>query len=146
NQLIVNGVSTADFSFPIFVTENAGFIYAKKKNNLIETMYGSGAIKDEIHAWPPVQKHYQLYCPTATLSEMRLIKSWAADYGKLISSDEIDVFYEIVDVVIDDTPIDRISGYRADITFTTQPFGYEHNQRVREYRNGQEFINHTNAP
>lgn len=146
NQLIVDGVSTNDFSFPIFVTSNAGFVYAKKKNQIIETAFGSGGIKDEVKAWPPISKPYTLYCPTASLGDMRHIKAWAKDHGKLVSSDERDVFYEILDVSIEDTPINNISGYEINITFTTQPFGYEQTQLTREYENGKKFVNRTNAP
>lgn len=146
NQLTVDGISTDSFTFPVYVTKNAGFVYAKKKNIITETDYGTGGNKTSVRSWPTIEKSYQLYCPTASLIEMRRIKSWAKDNGKLISSDEPDVFYEILDVSIDNTRIHDISGYLIDITFTTQPFGYEHVQDIKTYNNGDIFINTTNAP
>lgn len=146
NQLIVDGWSTADFSFPVFVEENDGFQYPKKKNRLIETDYATGAIKDEIKAWPSISKDYVLYCPTATLKDMREIKRWAKDTGNLRASDEPDVYYEILDVAIDKTKIDDISGYRISLHFTTQPFGFELNPDKLTLKNGDTFFNRTNAP
>lgn len=146
NQLIVDGESTADFPFEVFVTKNAGFVYAKKKNKLIETEYGTGAIKENINAWPPILKGYQLYCPTATLQDLRHVKIWAKDTGQLVASDEIDVYYEILDVTIEDAKIHEVSGYQLDITFTTQPFGFEHYPPTNTYLTGSTIDNDTNAP
>lgn len=145
NELIVNGKSTADFPFLVFVERNDGFNFSKKKNQLIETEYTTGAIKHEINAWAPITKEYELYCPTATLKEMREIKAWAKDYGQLIASDEPDVFYEILDVDILPSEIDRISGYRAVVRFVTNPFGFETEQETITYQNGETLVNHTNA-
>lgn len=146
NALSVNGKSTADFPFLIYVERNDGFRFAKKKNQLIETEYTIGAAKNTVEAWPAISKEYVLYCPTATLKDMRQIKLWAEDHGKLIASDEPDVFYEILDVEIGHSPIDDITGYRIEIVFTVQPFGFELNQPVKTYRNGDVMVNHTNAP
>lgn len=126
--------------------KNDGFQFSKKKNQLIETEYTTGAIKNEVRAWSPIIKSYVLYCPTATLREMRLIKLWAKDYGRLISSDEADVFYEILDVEIDRAPIDDIAGYRVTVQFTTEPFGYEIDRQEVTLNDGDTIMNHTNAP
>lgn len=146
NALKVNDKSTANFPFPVFVEKNDGFQFPKKKNKLIETEYSTGAIKEAINAWPPIEKNYDLYCPTASLKDMRQIKLWAKDSGKLIAADEPDVFYEILDVSIGSSRIDDISGYRIAVTFVTNPFGYELEQKTKTYMNGQKIINHTNAP
>lgn len=146
NELKVNGQSTGDFSFPVFVEGNDGFRSPKKKNRLMETDHSTGANKDEVRAWPPIPKEYTIYCPTATLKDMRQIKSWAKDYGQLIASDEPDVFYEILDVELAHSPVDAIAGYRVDIVFTTNPFGYELEQVTNSYTDGQSITNHTNAP
>lgn len=146
NELIVNGMSTADFSFPVYVERNDGFQSPKKKNQLIETQYTTGAIKNEVNAWPPVTKEYGLYCPTATLKELRQIKLWAKDHGHMIADDEPDVFYEILDVDMGRSEIDRIAGYRITIRFTVNPFGYELDQKLSAYQDGEVITNHTNAP
>ena len=146
NELIVNGKSTADFSFDVYVTSNAGYNYAKKKNTLFETTYGTGAIKNEINAYPPIEKSYTLYCPNATLQDMREITTWASDNGKLIASDESDVFYEILDVGITDAPLHEVRCYQVDIIFTTMPFGYELYEQVSSLTGGSVVVNHTNAP
>lgn len=146
NALKVNDKSTADFPFPVFVEKNDGFHSPKKKNRLIETDYSTGAIKEAVNAWPPIEKEYEIYCPTASLKDMRQIKLWAKDSGKLIASDEPDVFYEILDVNIGHSVIDAIAGYRVAITFITNPFGYELQQKTKTYTSGSKIINHTNAP
>lgn len=146
NALRIDDKSTGDFLFPVFVEKNDGFRFPKKKNKLIETDYSTGAIKEDINAWPPIEKGYSLYCPTASLKEMRQIKLWAKDTGKLIAADEPDVFYEILDVDIGNSVIDDISGYRIEIVFVTNPFGYEINQNTKTYTSGQTITNHTNAP
>lgn len=146
NALKVNDKSTADFPFPVFVEKNDGFRSPKKKNKLIETEYSTGAIKEAVNAWPPIEKEYQLYCPTASLKDMRQIKLWAKDSGRLIAGDEPDVFYEILDVDIGHSVIDDIAGYRVVITFVTNPFGYELQQKTKTYTNGSKITNHTNAP
>jgi phage-related protein len=164
NELIINGKSSADFPFTVYVTANAGFNYARKKNVLTETTYGTGAIKNAIDAYPPIQKPYSIYCPSATLQDMREITTWIADEGKLIASDESDVFYEILDVEVSDAPLEATGGYMLDLVFTTMPFGYEINQRTGVYwdkspdplltRMGTDLVfvgdgklfNHTNAP
>lgn len=146
DELIVNGRSSVDFDFPIFVEQNDGFRFPKKKNKLIETEYSTGAIKDTVNAWPPIPKEYLLHCPTATLKDMRKIKLWAEDNGRLIAADEPDVFYEILDVEIPHSPIADTHGYQINIIFTVQPFGFELNPQVRTYQNGSTIVNHTNAP
>ena len=146
NELIVNGKSTADFPFEVYVMNNAGFNYAKKKNTLTETLYGSGAIKNEVNAYPPIQKQYTIYCPNATLQDMRVVTAWVADSGRLIASDESDVFYEILDVEITDAPLHEVRGYEVEAIFTTMPFGYEHNQQKKTFANGDVLDNNTNAP
>lgn len=146
NALKVNDKSTANLPFPVFVEKNDGFQFPKKKNKLIETEYSTGAIKEAINAWPPIEKTYDLYCPTASLKDMRQIKLWAKDSGKLIAADEPNLFYEILDVSIGNSRIDDISGYRIAVTFVTNPFGYELEQETKTYTNGQKIINHTNAP
>lgn len=130
----------------MFVEVNDGFNYAKKKNKLIETDYSTGAIKESVNAWSPIEKSYELYCPTANLQDMRKIKAWASDTGKLIAADEPDVFYEILDVYIGQSIIDPISGYRIKITFITNPFAYELEQVNKVYTSGSTIVNHTNAP
>lgn len=146
NALKVNGKSTADFPFPVYVEVNDGFRFAKKKNKLIETDHSTGAIKETVNAWSPLEKIYELYCPTANLKDMRKIKLWAKDSGQLIAADEPDVFYEILDVDIGHSVIDNIAGYRITITFMTNPFGYEIEQKTKMYTNGSTIVNHTNAP
>lgn len=146
NELIVNGKSTADFPFDVYVTNNAGYNYAKKKNVLFESTYGTGAAKNEINAYPPIQKSYTIYCPDATLQDMRQITTWAKDEGQLIASDEPDVYYEILDVVITDAPLHDVRGYLVEITFTTMPFGYELFQTTRRIVGNGSIFNHTNAP
>lgn len=146
NELIVNGESTADFPFKVYVTNNAGYNYAKKKNILFETTYGTGVIKNEINAYPPIQKTYTIYCPDATLQDMRQITTWASDSGKLIASDESDVFYEILDVNITDASLHEVAGYQVEIIFTTMPFGYEHTQQKKTFVSGDVLDNDTNAP
>lgn len=146
NELIINNISTDSFPFPIYVETNDGFRMPVKKNKLFETEYTTGAIKDNIQAWSPIPKEYNLYCPTATLKDLRKLKLWAKDYGKLIASDEPDVYYEILDVSMDHSIIDNISGYRINIVFTCQPFGFEMNQLTKTYRTGGKITNHTNAP
>lgn len=146
NELIINGRSSADFPFTVYVTANAGFNYARKKNVLFETSHGTGAIKNEINAYPPIQKPYSIYCPSATLQDMREITTWIADEGKLIASDESDVFYEILDVEVSDAPLESTGGYMLDIIFTTMPFGYEHIHSLRSFNGGESLYNHTNAP
>lgn len=146
NALTVSGKSTSEFPFLVYVEKNDGFRFPKKKNQLTETTYSTGAIKNDIRAWPPIPKSYTLYCPTASLKDMRQIKAWAVDHGELVAADEPDVFYEILDVDIADSPIDDIAGYRVDLVFTVQPFGYELNQESKNYTNGQQMVNHTNAP
>ena len=146
NELIINGRSSADFPFTVYVTNNAGYNYARKKNVLTETTYGTGAMKNTIDAYPPIQKPYSIYCPSATLQDMREITTWIADEGKLVASDESDVFYEILDVEVSDAPLEATGGYMLDLVFTTMPFGYEVYQGLASYRNGNALINHTNAP
>lgn len=146
NELIVNGKSTADFPFDVYVTSNAGYNYAKKKNILFENTYGTGAIKREVNAYPPIQKPYTIYSPTATLQDMREITAWATDTGTLVASDESDVYYEVLDVNITDTQLHEVRGYAVTITFTTMPFGYEHGQSIRRFIGGEALFNHTNAP
>lgn len=146
NELIVNGKSTADFSFDVYVTRNAGYNYAKKKNVLFESTYGTGASKNEINAYPPIEKTYTIHCPFATLQDMREITTWASDSGTLIPSDEPDVFYEILDVNVTDARIHEVTGYLIDVIFTTMPFGYELYEQVRSLKSGDTIINHTNAP
>lgn len=146
NALSVNGKSTADFPFLVYVEKNDGFRYPKKKNQLIETEYTTGASKNTVEAWPPIPKEYTLYCPTATLKDMRQVKLWAVDHGKLIPGDEPDVFYEILDVDMEHSLIDRITGYRVNITFMVQPFGFELSQSINIYRTNSVIENHTNAP
>ena len=146
NELIVNGKSTADFSFDVYVTRNAGYNYAKKKNMLFENTYGTGAIKNEVNAYPPIEKVYTIHCPFATLQDMREITTWASDSGTLIPSDEPDVYYEILDVYITDARIHEVTGYLIDVIFTTMPFGYEHGQSLRRFIGGESLYNHTNAP
>ena len=146
NELIINGKSSADFPFTVYVTNNAGYNYAKKKNILFEATYGTGAIKNEIDAYPPIQKPYSIYCPTATLQDMREVTMWIADEGKLVASDESDVFYEILDVEVSDAPLEATGGYMLDIVFTTMPFGYELTPSIRRFNGGESLYNHTNAP
>lgn len=146
NQIIVNGVSTQDFPFKTAVTENAGFSFSRKKSKIIETPYVSGGIKDDINAWSVMNKSYRIYCFTDNVKDLREVKLWAKDYGKLVSGDELDVFYEILSVSIDDSKMERGTGYYLDITFTCQPFGFELNQSTRTYRTGDKITNHTNAP
>ena len=146
NELIINGKSSADFPFTVYVTANAGFNYARKKNVLTETTYGTGAMKNTIDAYPPIQKPYSIYCPSATLQDMREITTWIADEGKLVASDESDVYYEILDVEVSDAPLEATGGYMLDIIFTTMPFGYEHLNSLRSFSGGESFYNHTNAP
>ena len=146
NELIINGKSSADFPFTVYVTNNAGYNYAKKKNVLFETTYGTGAIKNKIDAYPPIQKPYSIYCPTATLQDMREVTTWIADEGKLIASDESDVYYEILDVEVSNAPLEATGGYMLDIIFTTMPFGYEHTSQFYSLGNGASIYNHTNAP
>ena len=146
NELIVNGKSTADFSFDVYVTKNAGYNYAKKKNMLFENTYGTGAIKNEVNAYPPIEKVYTIHCPFATLQDMREITTWASDSGTLIPSDEPDVYYEILDVYITDARIHEVTGYLVDVVFTTMPFGYELYEQTRRLTNGDSVMNHTNAP
>lgn len=146
NALTVNGKSTSEFPFLVYVEKNDGFRFPKKKNQLNETIYSTGATKNDIRAWPPIPKNYTLYCPTASLKEMRQIKAWATDNGQLIAADEPDVFYEILDVDIAHSPVDNITGYRVEIAFTVEPFGYELDQVTKTYTSGQQITNHTNAP
>lgn len=146
NALTVNDVSTAEFPFMIYVEKNDGFRYPQKKNQLIETEYTTGASKNTIEAWETIPKGYTLYCPTATLKDMRQIKLWATDSGYLIAGDEPDVRYEIVDVAIDHSQMSTGGGYRINITFTTQPFGFELEQPINTYQNNSTIRNHTNAP
>lgn len=146
NELIINGRSSADFPFTVYVTANAGFNYARKKNVLTETTYGTGAMKNTIDAYPPIQKPYSIYCPSATLQDMREITTWIADEGKLVASDESDVFYEILDVEVSDAPLEATGGYMLDLVFTTMPFGYEHIHSLRSFSGGESLYNHTNAP
>lgn len=146
NELIINGKSSADFPFTVYVTNNAGYNYAKKKNVLFETTHGTGATKNEINAYPPIQKPYSIYCPSATLQDMREITTWIADEGKLVASDESDVFYEILDVEVSDAPLEATGGYMLDIVFTTMPFGYELTSSIRRFNGGESLYNHTNAP
>ena len=146
NQLTVNDKSTGDFDFPIFVEKNDGFRVPKKKNLLYESDRATGAKKLPVNAWPPIPKTYVLYCPTATLQDLRGIKLWASDDGKLIAADEPDVFYEIIDVDFEHSPLDDIAGYRIVVTFVVQPFGYELGQQTKTYQNGDTITNHTNAP
>lgn len=142
----MNGKSTADFPFLVYVEKNDGFRFPKKKNQLFETEYSTGAAKNTVEAWSPIPKSYVLSCPTATLKDMRQIKLWAEDHGRLIAADEPDVFYEILDVEIPHSPIDDITGYRIEVNFTVQPFGFELNQSTKTYHNGDVISNHTNAP
>ena len=146
NELIINGRSSADFPFTVYVTNNAGYNYVKKKNVLFETTHGTGATKNEINAYPPIQKPYSIYCPSATLQDMREITTWIADEGKLVASDESDVFYEILDVEVSDAPLEATGGYMLDLVFTTMPFGYEHLNSLRSFSGGESLYNHTNAP
>lgn len=146
NELIINGKSTADFPFDVYVTKNAGYNYAKKKNVLFENTYGTGAIKNENNAYPPIDKPYTLYFPYATLQDMREVTRWISDSGTLIASDESDVFYEILDVNVADTPLHEVTGYQVELVFTTMPFGYEHNGSVKQFLDGETLINSTNAP
>lgn len=146
NALIVNGVSTASFDFKVYVQHNDGFRLPKKKNRLIETEYTTGAIKDNIKAYPPIEKEYTLFCMTKDLKDLRKIKAWAKDYGELIAADEPDVFYEIVDVKIGHSRMDTLPGYQLEVTFTVQPFGFEIGQNSVTYYDGHVIANHTNAP
>lgn len=146
NELIINGKSSADFPFTVYVTANAGFNYARKKNVLTETTYGTGAMKNTIDAYPPIQKPYSIYCPSATLQDMREVTTWIADEGKLVASDESDVYYEILDVEVSDAPLEATGGYMLDLVFTTMPFGYEHVHSLRSFSGGESLYNHTNAP
>lgn len=146
NELIIDDVSTLDLSFEVFVEETDGFNFSKKKNQLIETEYMTGAIKHEIKAWSTIEKNYTLYCPFTLLKDMRKLKAWAKDNGKLRTPDEPDVYYQILDVIMEPTKVDPISGYRIKITFITEPFGYETSETEKTYRNGQQLVNETNAP
>ena len=146
NALTVNGVSTTDMPFPIYVEQNDGFRYPKKKNELIETSFSSGALKRTVNAWEAITKEYVLYCPTATLKDLRQLKMWASDEGKLVAADEPDVYYEILDVNMNHSLVDSVTGYRIEIEFACQPFGFEHNPKTVTYTNGSTITNHTNAP
>ena len=146
NELIVNGKSTSQFPFPVFVEENDGFRLPKKKNSIIETKYTTGGIKETVNAWPPIEKSYVIYCPTATLKDLRQVKLWAKDYGKLVASDDPDVYYEILDTDLSHSKLEPVSGYRIALTFTVQPFGFEHKVKTNTYNSGQVLVNATNAP
>jgi hypothetical protein len=144
--LILNGKSTDEFSFKTHVLQNDGFNYAKKKNQLIETEYITGAIKRTINAWPPIQKSYIIFCNTPDVRDLREVKLWAKDYGTLTPSDEPDVFYEVIDVEIGNTRINEMKAFELEITFIVQPFGFEINQQTKSYSSGNTITNHTNAP
>lgn len=146
NQLIINGKSNSDFPFDVYVTNKAGYNYAKKKNILDESTYITGATKNEVNAYQPIEKPYTIICPTADLKELREITAWLSDSGTLISDEEPDVFYEILDVDVANAPKDVGGWYPIDVVFTTMPFGYELNQVTKTYTSGQQVINHTNAP
>lgn len=146
NQIVVNGSSTLDFPFETVVVENGGFTYAKKKNQFAESDYLTGSIKTEVKAWAPIEKSYKLFCYTNDVAQLRIVKMWAKDSGALISSDEPDVFYEILDVEIEDSKRDGKPYFILEITFTCQPFGFELNQLTRTYKTGDKITNHTNAP
>lgn len=146
NALVVAGQSTADLPFKVYVEANDGFRAPKKKNRLIETDYMTGALKEEIKAWSVIEKSYVLYCPFASLKELRQLKLWAKDHGKLTPADEPDVYYEILDVELGHARVDEISGYRVEVTFYCEPFGYEREWSTRSYQSGQQLINETNAP
>ncbi|SPT61696.1 Phage-related protein [Aerococcus viridans] len=146
NQITVNGSSTLDFPFETVVVENGGFTYAKKKNQFVESEYLSGSIKTEVNAWGPIEKSYKLFCYTSEVAKLRAVKLWAKDTGTLISSDEPDVYYEILDVEIEDSKRDGKPYFILEITFTCQPFGFERTQSTRTYRTGDKITNHTNAP
>lgn len=146
NQIKVNGFSTLDFPFETVVVENGGFTYAKKKNQFVETDYLTSSIKTEVEAWAPIEKSYKLFCYTTNVAQLRVVKKWAKDNGILISSDEPDVFYEILDVVIEDSKRDGKPYFILEITFKLSPFGFELNQATRTYKTGDKITNHTNAP
>lgn len=146
NALTINGISTADFDFEIKVQQNDGFRMPKKKNKLIETDYITGAIKDNINAYPAIEKVYTLLCMTTDFKDLRKVKAWAKDYGTLTPYDEPDVFYEIIDSSIEHANVDAIGAYQIKITFHVQPFGFELAQYTNVYRNGHVLTNHTNAP
>jgi len=146
NSLTINGVSTNDFDFKVHVLSNDGFRFPKKKNQLIETDYITGAIKKEVKAWPAIEKTYIIHCLTHDFKNLRQIKLWAKDYGRLVAADEPDVYYEILDVDIAHSTIDQLKGFELEVTFTVKPFGYEHETPVNTYYNGESLINHTNAP
>lgn len=146
NQIKVNGFSTLDFPFETVVVENGGFTYARKKNQFVETDYLTSSIKTEVEAWAPIEKSYKLFCYTTNVAQLRVVKKWAKDNGILISSDEPDVFYEILDVVIEDSKRDGKPYFILEITFTLAPFGFELNQSTKTYRSGDIITNKTNAP
>lgn len=146
NALSIDGVSTNDFDFKVHVLSNDGFRFPEKKNRLVETDYITGAIKDEVKAWSTIDKTYIIHCLTEDFKNLRQIKLWAKDHGKLIAADEPDVYYEILDVDIAHSNVDKLRGYELEVTFTVQPFGYEHEMPINTYYDGQTLINHTNAP
>lgn len=146
NQVIVNGVSTLDFSFKIVVNVGAGFSMPTKKSSVIETKYGSGGIVDDNNAWEPITKKVRLYCFTDNVADLRRVKMWASDSGTLILGDELDVYYEILTTSIGDATMETGGGFYLDVSFIVNPFGYEHNPQYKKLNNGDIFYHNTNAP
>lgn len=146
NELILNGKSTADFPFKVYIEEFDDYQIAPRKQTIVSTDYMTGGTKVDMEAWGMIEKEYVLHCPMATKKDMRVLTGWLVHKGELIASDEPDVYYEVLQSRMEKAPLEKVSGYRVHVAFICQPFGFQHKQETRLYQDGSQLVNHTEAP
>lgn len=143
NQLLINGKSTADFPFSVFVEEVPGVSMAKKKDKLFETEYQNGYVKQSVQAWEPISLVFKFYLHNINRSQLREFKKLFVNEGTLVRYDDSEMHYRYVSVVLESEPLTSTFGYEVEAVFMCEPFEYE---KEKEIILGNNITNHTNAP
>lgn len=143
NQLMINGKSTADFPFPIFVEELPGLSMAKKKDKLFETDYQNGYVKQSVSAWESLSLVFKFYLHNVSRSQLREFKKLFVNEGTLVRYDDSDMHYNYLSVNLESEPIAETFGYEVTATFVCEPFEYEQEKEIVVTN---KIVNHTNAP
>lgn len=143
NSLILNGKSSADFPFFVAVEEVPGVTLPVKKDKVYQHEHMSGAVKQSINAWEPLQLEFIFYLHDVTRKHLRDFKGWFKPEGTLSRYDDPDMHYEYISVDLTSKPLDELDGYQVTATFLCQPFEYE---REVEVTVGSSILNATTAP
>lgn len=139
----MNGKSSADFPFFVAVEEVPGLTMATKKDKVYRHDHMSGAVKQSINAWDPIQLEFIFYLHDVNRRQLRDFKGWIKPEGTLTRYDDPDMHYEYISVDVVSKPLDEVFGYEVTATFLCQPFEYE---KETEVMVGSSITNSTTAP